>query len=218
MQIRFSKLGGALVGLAIGALAITTTVTTVPPRPDPAADAALIVPAAGPTPVDAGQPLVPYIVANADSGTVAGHDPWLTAAPLDRYLRGDQAALSPQARRGFRTFSDLGCVACHQGRHLGGNMFQVMGIFGDYFADHGTGRAADLGRFNQTGDPADRHVFLVPSLRNVATTAPYFHDGSVATLGEAIRLMARYQLGREVTERQVADVAAFLHALTGGGR
>ncbi len=139
----------------------------------------------------------------------------VTGAPLDRFLFGDTSALSTQQLRGLRTFTDLGCAACHQGRNVGGNLYQTMGIFDDYFADRGEVTEADLGRYNVTGDPADRHVFRVPSLRNVALTAPYLHDGSVPTLPRMIRIMARYQLGRDVTEAQVADIEAFLTALTG---
>lgn len=138
-----------------------------------------------------------------------------TGAPLDRFLLGDENALTDKELRGFRLFTELGCASCHQGRNIGGNMYQIMGIFGDYFADRGETSDFDLGRYNVTGDPADRHVFRVPSLRNVAVTAPYFHDGSVATLGQAIRIMARYQLGRDVTDAQLTDIAAFLGALTG---
>lgn len=135
-------------------------------------------------------------------------------APFDRFLRGDETALAPEARRGYDTFRKLGCVACHHGINVGGNSFQTMGKMADYFADRDAGHQ-DLGRFLVTGDPADRHVFKVPGLRNVARTAPYFHDGSVATLPEAVRVMARYQLGYELAPSQVDDLVAFLESLTG---
>ena len=134
---------------------------------------------------------------------------------LDRYLRGEIQALRPSERRGYELFKQYGCVGCHQGILLGGNMFQRLGIVRDYFADRGGIEPADLGRYNVTGDEADRHVFKVPSLRNVALTAPYFHDGSAPTLEEAIRVMARYQLGREISGPEVQSIAAFLGALTG---
>lgn len=136
-------------------------------------------------------------------------------SPLDRHLRGETSALSPEELRGYELFKQYGCIGCHQGMLLGGNMFQRLGTVRDYFGERGDVEHADLGRFNVTGDEADRHVFKVPSLRNVAETAPYFHDGSAETLEEAIRVMARYQLGREVSEPQVAEIAAFLGALTG---
>ena len=94
-------------------------------------------------------------------------------------------------------------------------MFQKLGIMADYFGDRGRETAADLGRYNVTHNEADRHVFKVPSLRNVARTAPYLHDGSVATLDEAVRTMARYQLGRDIDPADVQSLTAFLESLTG---
>lgn len=136
-------------------------------------------------------------------------------APFDRYLRGEAGALSDEAREGFFLFRDYGCVSCHQGVGVGGNMFQKFGVMRDYFADRGSVTEADLGRFSVTREERDRHVFRVPSLRNVELTAPYFHDGSAATLEEAIRVMARYQLGRPLADGQVGRIAAFLRSLTG---
>jgi cytochrome c peroxidase len=135
-------------------------------------------------------------------------------APFDRYLRGDAAALTDQQRQGFERFTALGCISCHQGVNVGGNIFQTMGKMEDYFAGRPV-RPADLGRFNVTQDPRDRHKFKVPSLRNVALTAPYFHDGSAATLPEAVTAMARYQLGYTLTESETASIVAFLETLTG---
>ena len=107
----------------------------------------------------------------------------------------------------------------HQGANVGGNLCQRMGIAEDYFAARGTPvTAADEGRFAVTQDPADKHVFRVPSLRNVARTAPYFHDGSAQTLDEAILTMARFQLGREVPVQDRERIAAFLRSLTGAYR
>lgn len=136
-------------------------------------------------------------------------------APFDRYLGGEAGAISSEARRGYELFASYGCSSCHQGRGVGGNMFQKLGVMADYFADRGHLTAADLGRFNVTHEEADRHVFKVPSLRNVALTAPYLHDGSVATLSEAVRVMARYQLGRDLESGDVAALVAFLDSLTG---
>lgn len=139
----------------------------------------------------------------------------LTPAPFDRYLAGDTAALSDEARRGLALFSDYGCVACHQGQGIGGNMYQRFGVMGDYFADRGNVTEADLGRFTVTQREEDRHVFKVPSLRNVAKTAPYFHDGSAPTLADAVKVMGRYQLGRQLADEDVALLVAFLESLTG---
>jgi cytochrome c peroxidase len=138
-------------------------------------------------------------------------------ARFDAYLRGDTDALSANERQGYELFKELGCASCHQGANVGGNLFQRVGVMRDYFRDRGGPQPtqAELGRFNVTGDPSDRHVFRVPSLRNVAATPPYFHDGSAATLEQAVATMGRVQLGRALTPDQVARVAAFLRTLTG---
>ncbi|MEZ0258124.1 MAG: cytochrome-c peroxidase, partial [Chthoniobacter sp.] len=134
---------------------------------------------------------------------------------FDKWLRGDKKAISTVELEGYRLFKSLGCTSCHQGVNVGGNLYQKFGVMGDYFADRGNITKADYGRFNLTNDEADRFVFRVPSLRNVATTAPYFHDGSAATLPEAVRVMARYQLGRAISEDEVSRIVAFLSTLTG---
>lgn len=135
---------------------------------------------------------------------------------FDRYLRGDSTALTPDELAGYQLFKRNGCVACHQGRNIGGNMFQTFGVLGNYFADRGSPiTKADLGRYNVTKQESDKHVFKVPSLRNVALTAPYFHDGSAATLERAVEVMARYQLGRTFTGNETAKIVAFLKTLTG---
>jgi cytochrome c peroxidase len=136
-------------------------------------------------------------------------------APFDRFLGGQVGALCGEARHGYDLFTSYGCVSCHQGRGVGGNMFQKLGVMADYFADRGHETAADQGRFNVTHDEADRHVFKVPSLRNVARTAPYLHDGSLGTLDETVRVMARYQLGRDLAPGDVSALIAFLESLTG---
>ena len=118
------------------------------------------------------------------------------ASRFDRWLSGDAAALSAQQIDGYRLFKSLGCVSCHQGVNVGGNMFQRHGIF------HPLGRE-------------EPQMLRVPSLRNVATTAPYFHDGSAATLDEAVRKMADAQLNLTLTEPQVDAIVAYLHSLTG---
>ena len=135
---------------------------------------------------------------------------------FDRYLRGETGALHAQELEGYRLFMETGCVTCHQGINVGGNMFQVFGRMGNYFADRGgVEQAADLGRYNVTGDERDKHKFKVPSLRNVELTAPYFHDGSAATLEAAVQTMAHYQIGQPLHDDEVADIVAFLKTLTG---
>ena len=135
-------------------------------------------------------------------------------APFDRHLRGERDAITPEEERGYQLFKEFGCVACHQGVNVGGNLFQRFGIFHDPFSQ-GPIRTADLGRFTITGKADDRFVFRVPSLRNVAVTAPYFHDGRAQTLEQAIEEMARSQLGRVLTGREIELIAGFLRTLTG---
>jgi cytochrome c peroxidase len=136
-------------------------------------------------------------------------------ARFDKYLRGDTTALHRDELQGYRLFKSYGCVACHQGVNVGGNMFQKFGVMGDYFMRRGNVTEADLGRYLVTGAEADKHVFKVPTLRNVALTAPYFHDGAARTLEEAVDVMFRYQLGRTASKSDKAAIIAFLNTLTG---
>jgi len=139
-------------------------------------------------------------------------------APFDRYLRGDTAAISAEAAQGYRLFKEYGCAACHQGTNAGGNLFQKFGVFATPLAHAESSPEADLGRFTVTGRNRDRRVFRVPSLRNVAVTAPYFHDGRATSLEEAVDVMARNQLGRELGARDIELIVEFLHTLTGEHR
>jgi cytochrome c peroxidase len=134
---------------------------------------------------------------------------------FDKYLRGDKTAITADELKGYQLFKSYGCVACHQGVNAGGNMFQLFGVMGDYFAKRGNITEADYGRFNATKNPADKHMFKVPSLRNVALTAPYFHDGSAKTLSDAVDVMFRYQLGRPAPQADKDYIVKFLHTLTG---
>ena len=136
-------------------------------------------------------------------------------SPFDRYLLGDEQALTVDAEKGYDLFVSLGCVSCHQGTNIGGNMFQRLGIMNDYFGDRGNITEADYGRYNVTNRESDKFKFKVPSLRNVALTAPYFHDGSAADLQTAVEMMIHYQLGQTATEQEVAQLVAFLESLTG---
>jgi cytochrome c peroxidase len=136
-------------------------------------------------------------------------------SPFDRYLMGNKTAISKEAQEGYLLFKNLGCASCHQGQNIGGNMFQKFGIIEDYFKDRGHVIEKDFGRFNVTKLEDDRHVFKVPSLRNIEQTAPYFHDGSVKTLDQAVEIMAKYQLGRQLTAEERSKLVAFLKSLTG---
>lgn len=134
---------------------------------------------------------------------------------FDQFLRGDQAALNENEREGYRLFKRVGCVSCHQGVSIGGNIYQKLGIMDDYFGARGHVNAADFGRFNVTQREDDRYYFKVPSLRNVALTAPYLHDGTARSLNDVVRIMARYQLGVRLEDAEEAAIVAFLRTLTG---
>jgi cytochrome c peroxidase len=134
---------------------------------------------------------------------------------FDRYLKGDSRSLSQDEVRGFELFKNYGCVSCHQGSNIGGNLFQKFGIFAPAMANPDPTYDGDLGRFTITGKPQDKGVFRVPSLRNVALTAPYFHDGRADTLPQAVRTMARNQLGEEIESDDVELIVDFLKTLTG---
>lgn len=137
-------------------------------------------------------------------------------SPFDRWLRGDDEALTADEKEGYRLFKDYGCIACHQGVNVGGNLFQRMGVMGDYFADRGGAQtSADLGRFRVTGDEKDRHYFKVPSLRLVTLQKRFFHDGSADSLDQAIQIMGRYQLGRRLPAQDRRRIIAFLRSLVG---
>lgn len=138
----------------------------------------------------------------------------VTPAPLDRYLAGDDDALSGQQQAGLRAFLSHGCADCHHGALLGGQSLEKFGLVKDYWPATGS-ENIDVGRFEVTGDEADRYKFRVPVLRNIAKTAPYFHDGSVAKLDEAVQIMADVQFGERLSEQDAAAIVAFLASLTG---
>ena len=139
----------------------------------------------------------------------------LTPSPWDDYLKGDSNALTAQQKTGLKKFIDYGCVACHTGVNLGGNGFQKFGLVkGPYWEYTGSNRK-DEGRFEATGIESDKYLFRVSGLRNIAHTAPYFHDGSVDSLDKAIDVMAKIQLGIELSQSDIKDIAAFLGSTSG---
>jgi cytochrome c peroxidase len=138
----------------------------------------------------------------------------VTPSPFDAYLTGDAKALSPTALKGLSAFMDKGCTACHDGVGIGGTTYQKFGVVEDYWKATAS-PSIDKGRIDVTQNPDDLYLFRVPSLRNVAMTAPYFHDGSVAALPDAVRVMARVQLGTTLSDSEIADIVAFLQSLTG---
>jgi cytochrome c peroxidase len=138
----------------------------------------------------------------------------VTPSRFDDYLKGNVEALSAGERAGLAKFIEVGCVACHVGPGVGGGMYQKFGVMEDYWTvTHSD--PIDKGRADVTKSDADLYMFKVPSLRNVAMTPPYFHDGSVATLPEAVKLMARVQLGAKIEDKDVDDIVSFLTSLTG---
>jgi cytochrome c peroxidase len=133
----------------------------------------------------------------------------VTPSRWDALLKGNDNALTPAEKEGFNTFVEAGCVSCHNGAYLGGQMYQKAGLVTPW-PDR-----ADPGRVAVTHQPSDTMVFKVPSLRNIAMTAPYFHNGGTASLDEAVRMMGRYQLGRDLTDAQVVSIVTYLRTLTG---
>lgn len=138
----------------------------------------------------------------------------LTPSRFDEYLKGNSNALTVAEKKGLKTFLKLSCTTCHMGSLLGGNIFQKFGLYGNYWELTGSD-PVDEGRSVITGNEAEKYMFKVPSLRNVEQTAPYFHDGSVASLDKAMKIMAKLNLNVELTDEQVADLVTFMKALTG---
>lgn len=138
----------------------------------------------------------------------------VTPSRFDAFLAGDLTALSPEEKKGLRKFIDVGCIDCHSGPGVGGGMIQKFGLKEDYWKETKSTRI-DKGRFDITHDPSDMYFFKVPSLRNVAMTAPYFHDGSVRSLEDAVRIMARVQIGTSLSAEDTRAIVAFLDSLTG---
>lgn len=133
----------------------------------------------------------------------------VTPSRWDAFLEGKSDALTDEERRGFNTFFSVGCPTCHMGSFVGMTMFQKLGLM------HAWPASADRGRFDHTQQPTDMMMFRVPSLRNVMDTGPFFHDGSVASLNEAVRLMAFHQLGKELSPEDVKAIVAWLATLSG---
>lgn len=131
-------------------------------------------------------------------------------SPIDRYLLGDKQALTEQQQRGLNKFINFGCTTCHQGKNIGGNFYQKLGRINAIPEK----LKQDLGKFEFSKQEADKYVFKVPSLRNIADTAPYFHNGSVDTLEEAVDIMAKTQLGMELSRQDNQDIVALLYAFS----
>ncbi|MBL4850809.1 MAG: cytochrome B6 [Gammaproteobacteria bacterium] len=134
---------------------------------------------------------------------------------FDQYLLGNADAITDFEKTGYQNFKKYGCISCHQGAAVGGNMFQLFGVANSYFQTRGNITKADMGRFNVTGNVLDKHSFKVPSLRLAALTPPYLHDGNAATLRDAVDIMFKFQLGREAPDEDKDAIVAFIKTLVG---
>ncbi len=137
----------------------------------------------------------------------------ITPSKFDKYLTGDHSAMSEEEKKGLQTFVNSGCGSCHNGAVLGGNMFQKFGVFAKY-EDFTKSKTLDEGRFTVTKNEADKSIFKVSGLRNIEKTAPYFHDGSVESLEQAIKIMAKVELNKDLTDAETVEIATFLKSLT----
>ncbi len=156
----------------------------------------------------------PITFKNMQKAIAGFEEQLLTENKLDKYLEGDANALNEEEKEGLKTFISAGCIACHNGVALGaGEAFQKFGAIKNYWeATHS--KNIDKGRYDVTKKDADKYFFKVPSLRNIEKTWPYFHDGSVEKLDDAVKIMAEVQLGKTLTDKEVKSIVTFLKALT----
>lgn len=152
----------------------------------------------------------PVAMENVTDAIAAFENGLLTPARWDKYLAGDVNALTDEEKRGLRVYLEAGCAACHAGKGLGGNSYQKLGVYRDW-----PDQQKDTGRFALTSEARDRMYFKVPLLRNVERTGPWFHNGQVQTIQEAVRLMGAHQTGRKLSDAEVNLIVSFLHSLTG---
>lgn len=138
----------------------------------------------------------------------------VTPSPFDEFLKGNKEALTDIQKRGLKTFMGIGCVTCHSGAYVGGQMYQKFGIFEQYWK-YTKSKEIDEGRYVVTKNESDKYVFKVPVLRNVEKTPPYFHDGSVDKLEDAVLIMGKIQLGKDLSKQQGGEIVSFLDSLTG---
>ena len=129
-------------------------------------------------------------------------------APFDKYLRGDDSAISQEQKDGYELFKSKGCIACHHGINVGGNLYNKFGVMKDVKSER-------LGRYEITKKESDKYYFKVPSLRNIEKTAPYLHDGRYDNLEDVVAFMALYQLGRTISKEEIQKITSFLYSLTG---
>ncbi len=151
----------------------------------------------------------PVTLDNAAAAIGAFERKLVTPGRFDKFIAGDDKALTDDEKTGLAVFVEVGCTTCHNGSAVGGKLYQKLGLVEPWPSQK------DLGRFNETKKDEDKMFFKVPSLRNIAKTGPYFHDGSVADLGKAVDMMAKHQLGKTLTAEEKKHLLAFLNALTG---
>jgi cytochrome c peroxidase len=156
----------------------------------------------------------PVTVENFAKAVGAFERTLVTPSPFDSFLKGDIAALDGREKMGLKTYMEAGCIMCHSGLYVGGQMYQKSGIIEPYWK-YTKSEPIDEGRYVVTKNEADKYVFKVPILRNVAKTAPYFHDGSVDKLEDAVWIMGKIQLGKDLNKPQAGEIVTFLKSLTG---
>ena len=141
---------------------------------------------------------------------IAEYEKTLTTpnAPFDKYLRGDKNAITPLQKEGYELFKSKGCISCHNGINIGGNLYAKFGVFEE-------AKSKSLGRYEVTKNVLDKYFFKVPTLRNIALTSPYLHDGRYKTLHDVVVFMLEHQLGRDANKKDIDKIVAFLHSLTG---
>jgi cytochrome c peroxidase len=156
----------------------------------------------------------PVTVENFAKAVGAFERTLVTPSRFDSFLKGDITALNGQEKKGLKTYMETGCIMCHLGTYVGGQMYQKSGIVEPYWK-YTKSEPIDEGRFIVTKNEADKYVFKVPILRNVAKTSPYFHDGSVDKIEDAVWIMGKIQLGKDLNQPQVEEIVTFLKSLTG---
>lgn len=156
----------------------------------------------------------PFTYKNIRFAIAAFERTLLTPSAFDKFLAGNVDALNETQKNGMKTFIDQGCIACHSGAMIGGSMLQKFPLFGEY-GDYLDATKIDYGKFTETKVETDKFMFYVPSLRNVEKTAPYLHNGEISDLGATIKIMAKSELNKELSDEQVSDMIAFMNSLTG---